>query len=58
MGEKKQIGSLIDVDLYRQAKALASMQGKRAGDVIEDALRAYLKRYSKAFGQAKKGKAH
>ncbi len=53
MGKKMQIGSLIDIVQYRQAKALASLQGRRVGDVIEDALRAYLKRHGKVFEQAK-----
>ena len=53
MGKKMQIGSLIDIAIYRQAKVVASIQGRRVGDVIDDALKAYLKKYGKVFEQAK-----
>ena len=39
---RKQVGALIDEQLYRQAKALAIMQGRTTGAVIDDALRQYL----------------
>ncbi|MDV2503802.1 MAG: hypothetical protein RX318_07590 [bacterium] len=41
-GERIQVGSLIDADLYGQAKALASIQRRNTGEVIDDALREYL----------------
>lgn len=41
-GKKQQIGTLVDTELYRQIRALAYLEGRRAGDIIEDALRLYL----------------
>ena len=40
--ERMQIGSLLDPDLYRRAKALAALQKRTTGQVIDDALREYL----------------
>ena len=34
----------VDEDTYRQAKALAAMQGKPLGEVVNEALRALLDR--------------
>jgi hypothetical protein len=40
---KQQIGTLISSDLYREVRALALMRGCNAGEIIDDALRRYLK---------------
>ena len=39
---KQQIGIFIDSGLCRQAKALAILQGRKAADIIDDALREFL----------------
>jgi hypothetical protein len=39
---KQQIDTFIDSDLYRQTKALAILQGRKADNSIDDALREYL----------------
>ena len=41
--DRKQIGSLIDESIYRQAKAQAALENRPVGEIIDDALRAYLK---------------
>lgn len=38
----KQVGAVIDEELYKLAKGCAAVQGRRVGEVIDDALRAYL----------------
>ncbi len=40
--ERKQVGTKLDAGLYRQIRALAILQGKEAGQLIDDAIRAYL----------------
>jgi hypothetical protein len=45
---RKQVGTQIDVELYRQIRVLALQQGRRAGEVIDDALRDYIARQFKA----------
>jgi Xaa-Pro aminopeptidase len=44
-GERVQIGSLLDPELYRRAKALAALQKRNTGEVIDDALREYLSKH-------------
>ncbi len=39
---RKQIGAQIDEELYRQVRSLALLQGRKAGELIDDALRVYL----------------
>ena len=39
---RKQVGTQIDVELYRQIRVLALQQGRRAGEVIDEALRDYI----------------
>jgi hypothetical protein len=39
---KMQVSTFIDNDPCRQAKALAILQRRKAGDIIDDALREYL----------------
>jgi hypothetical protein len=36
---------LINADLYRRVKALAVLQGRKIGPVIDDALREYLSKH-------------
>ena len=45
---RKQVGTQIDIELYRQIRVLALQQGRRAGEVIDDALRAYIANQEKA----------
>jgi Xaa-Pro aminopeptidase len=52
--ERIQVGSLIDADLYSQAKALAAIQRRNTGEVIDDALREYLEKHG--FGPKTKAK--
>jgi hypothetical protein len=40
--DRKQVGTQIDVELYRQVRSLALLQGRKAGEVIDDAIRLYL----------------
>ncbi len=40
--EKKQTGALISIDLYQRARAQALLEGRTVGEVIDDALLAYL----------------
>jgi hypothetical protein len=42
--KKKQVGTLLDPKLYRQMKSLAALRGCRTGELIDDAIRQYLKR--------------
>jgi hypothetical protein len=39
---KKQTGAMIDGGLYRQVKSLAVLRQRRVGDLIDDAIRAFL----------------
>jgi len=39
---RKQTGAKIDSELYRMVKALAIIQNRPIGEVIDDALREYL----------------
>ena len=39
---RKQFGAKIDSELYRMVKALAIIQNRPIGEVIDDALREYL----------------
>ncbi len=41
--ERKQIGVKIDSELWMQIKILALKQGRTAGELLEDAMRLYLK---------------
>ena len=50
-GDRIQVGSLIDANLYRQAKALAAIQKRNTGEVIDDALREYLGKHGFVLGQ-------
>ncbi len=50
-GERIQVGSLIDANLYHQAKALAAIQRRNTGEVIDDALREYLGKHGFGLGQ-------
>jgi hypothetical protein len=45
MTQRKQVGSLIDANLYRRAKAQAALEGRRVGDLIDQALEEYLSRH-------------
>lgn len=51
-GDRIQVGSLVDADVYRQAKALAAIQKRNTGEVIDDALREYLGKHGFMLGQA------
>jgi hypothetical protein len=42
---RMQIGSLIDSALYRQARALALMQQRNVGELIDEALRDYFAKH-------------
>ncbi len=44
--ERKQVGTKLDPELYRQIRALALLQGRRAGELIDEAMREYLMRHS------------
>lgn len=46
--KKKQTGALIDADLYRRLKSLAVLRQRRVGDLIDDAIRAYLAKAPRA----------
>lgn len=39
---KRQIGALLDADLYKQARLRALAEDRPVGELIDDALRAYL----------------
>lgn len=43
--ERKQIGVKLDVELWREVKALAIMQGTTGGELLEKAMREYLERH-------------
>ncbi len=53
-GERIQVGSLIDANLYHQAKALAAIQRRNTGEVIDDALREYLDKHGFGPSQGQK----
>ncbi len=42
--KKKQTGALIDSNLYRRIKSLSVLHQRRVGDLIDDAISAYLAR--------------
>ena len=45
--ERKQIGVKIDSELWTRIKILALEQGRTAGELLEEAMRAYLKNKGK-----------
>ena len=45
--EKKQIGVKIDSELWMEMKILALKQGRTGGELLEEAIRLYLKTKSK-----------
>jgi hypothetical protein len=54
---KRQIGAMLDAELYKQAKAAAILQGRKVGEVIDDAIRAYLEaQASPVFSRKKSSK--
>jgi hypothetical protein len=42
--KRKQVGTQLDADLYRQIKSLAVLRGRMVGELIDDAIRAYLEK--------------
>jgi len=44
--ERKQVGTKLDPEIYRQIRALALLQGRQAGELIDEAMRDYLMRYN------------
>jgi predicted transcriptional regulator len=47
-GERKQVGTKLDPDIYRQIRILALQQGRTAGSVIDEALREYIAKQRKS----------
>ena len=45
--ERKQIGVKIDSELWLQIKVLALKQGRTGGELLEEAMRAYLEKKAK-----------
>jgi hypothetical protein len=45
--KRKQIGCLLDTELWTEVKILALKQGRTAGEVLEDSMREYLKKHGK-----------
>ncbi len=43
--KRKQIGVKLNQDLWRELKILALKQDRTAGELLEDAMREYLKRH-------------
>ncbi len=43
--ERKQVGTKLDPELYRQIRALALLQGRQAGELIDEAMRDLLAKY-------------
>ncbi len=41
----------VDKDLYRRVKAIATLQGRTMGSVINEALRLWLEKYSHIIDQ-------
>jgi hypothetical protein len=44
MSEKKQVGTQLNADLYLQARMRALAEGRNVGELIDDAIRAYLEK--------------
>jgi hypothetical protein len=44
--ERKQVGTLLDAALYRQIRALALLQGRQAGELIDEAMKDYLAKHN------------
>ena len=42
LAKRVQIGTHIDAELYRRAKAQAAIEGRKIGEVIDDAISEYL----------------
>ncbi len=42
---RKQVGTQLDEDIYRQIRSLALLQGKKAGELIDEACRDYLAKH-------------
>jgi len=40
--DRKQVGTQINTDLYRRLRALAILQNRRVGALIDDAIKDYL----------------
>lgn len=43
--ERKQVGAKLDPEIYRQLRALALLQGRQAGELIDEAMRDLLAKY-------------
>lgn len=41
-----QVGTLLDAELYGRIRALALMQRRNAGELIDDAMRLYLEQHN------------
>lgn len=48
--EKVQLGARIKSDLYRRVRVLAAKQDKNISDLVEEALRDLLQKYSQRSG--------
>jgi|WetSurSiteA1Bulk_404760.scaffolds.fasta_scaffold677243_1 hypothetical protein len=52
--QRQQVGTRIDPDLYREVKALAILQRRTAGEIIDDAILAYLAKERHRFIRMRK----
>lgn len=53
---RKQVGATIEENLWRHVKAIANLQGRKTGEVLDDCIREYLQRHSEVFGRYKEDK--
>ena len=56
-GERKQTGAKISTVLYLQLRALALLQGRQVGELIDDAIVDYLAKEAEAAAVTKRTKA-
>lgn len=53
---KRKVGTVLDEEILRAAKILAARENRRLSEVIEEALREYLKRKQLRVGAVRRSK--